>query len=63
MMNRLVLLGLSILLLTACNNNKDDSVQNVLVANPLSDLLPTTEVSLEMPPTDGKLPTDLFPPQ
>lgn len=62
-MSRLVFVVLCVFLV-ACNDNDDKqaSNNNVVSVDPLGDLSPTA-LSVEMPPTDGKLPTDLFPPQ
>ena len=58
-MKRLVLVMLCATFLVACNDKKEDEA--VVVNDPLADLsVPST---LELPPSDGKIPAELLPPQ
>jgi hypothetical protein len=63
MNKRLVLVALTAMLVAACNGNNDTSSSPTVAVDPLGDLSVTTVQAVDMPPTDGKLPVDLLPPQ
>lgn len=60
-MKCLVLIAALATVLAACNGSDDK--ESAAVADPLSDLSVTAAEALDLPPTDGKLPTELLPPQ
>lgn len=60
-MNRFLSIAVLCLLGTACSSSSDSGDKSTLVTPTDNGLNPTTML-LETPPTNGKLPADLFPP-
>ena len=60
-MKRFVLITILAIMLAACNGGDDK--ESAIAADPLSDLSVTAAEAVDFPPTDGKLPTELLPPQ